>query len=101
MDPARREGFHSATRARTDGRQVGLDPRRAMAVGDQHPIQLVPGSSPGRLAQREYACLQSSQVSELRAAGSRAGGFRLATIFSPASAVPNRTPLFLPDAPFL
>ena len=71
-----------------------LDPRSAMDVDDEHPMPPVPGSSPSLLAQREYACLQRSQVSELRAAGSRAGGFRLATIFSPASAVPNRTPLF-------
>ena len=78
-----------------------LDPWSAMHVDDEHPVQPVPGSSTSLLAQREYACLQSSQVSELRAAGSRAGGFRLATIFSPASAVPSRTPLFLPDAPFL
>ena len=60
MEPARREGILSATRAWTDGRQVGLDPRSAMDVGDEHPIQPVPGSSHGLLAQGESSRLRKS-----------------------------------------
>ena len=61
MDPARRQGSLSATRAWTDGRQVGLDPRSAMDVDNEHPMQPVPGSSPSLLAQGESARLRSSQ----------------------------------------
>jgi len=100
-DLARRSFFLSDTRAWTDGRQVATGSMECDACRRRASRAACPGLINQSPRPERVRTSSELPARRLRAAGSRAGGFRLATIFSPASAVPSRTPLFLPDAPFL